>query len=53
MAKVTFTDKDKTGVSPINKWRDSDDTIQLVVKSDNVADVTFINITTTIRPFSI
>ncbi len=24
MAKITFTDKDKTGVTPINKWRDSD-----------------------------
>ena len=32
---------------------DTDDTIQLVVKSDNGADVTFVNITTTIRVFSI
>ena len=24
MAKITFTDKDKTGNTPINKWRDSD-----------------------------
>lgn len=24
MAKITYTDKDKTGIVPINKWRDSD-----------------------------
>ena len=24
MAKITYTDKDKTGVSPVNKWRDTD-----------------------------